>query len=428
MEEFKILIPNMRPPFTHGIEIGQFQNIIKKIGEKFNVKPIWVIFHADKIQHQKNDEFEIIYYDNYDNALEILDKTKPDLILFDGDLTCQSIVFSLAGKFRKIPVVTAHFVHDTKGFSKFTWFKTRLHLTFSDEGFSNVSKTEPKKFKMLSFLLSEYRFVLRTLKKMNYSTFGILKFMSFFPRVQTFSTRQNPVHPIASGDLNLCSTQALYEDLKNSGFKSQTIFICGNPYYDNLFLKHNLISKKPNNIKPRILFCTSSYHEHGVWSKKYENDFITRVVKTILKSGMYDISLKIHPSMSSKEEYDELLHENNLGITLYHQEDFITLLSNYDIILVYGQPTILFESILLKKKVILINLPEFKEQNEIIDETIMTLCTNLNDLNTKIKISLEKTFSETDYQNLVKQFVGIFDGNCSTLAANEILKICNKKI
>ena len=87
MEEFKILIPNMRPPFTHGIEIGQFQNIIKKIGEKFNVKPIWVIFHADKIQHQKNDEFEIIYYDNYDNALEILDKTKPDLILFDGDLT-----------------------------------------------------------------------------------------------------------------------------------------------------------------------------------------------------------------------------------------------------------------------------------------------------------------------------------------------------
>tara|TARA_B110000014_G_scaffold263168_1_gene259051 strand:- start:1189 stop:2478 length:1290 start_codon:yes stop_codon:yes gene_type:complete len=428
MQDLTILIPNMRPPFSHGIEIVQYENIMQKICEKFNVKPIWVIFQADKIEHQKTDEYEIIYYDNYNNALEILDETNPDLILFDGDLTCQSIVFALAGKYKKIPVVTSHFVTHLKGESRFSWFKARVRTTFANEGFANVDKGEkPRTFKMLSYLVSEYRFLLRTLKKMKYSTLDVLRFMSFFPRAQTFSSEANPVHPIAGGDLNLCSTPELVDDLKTAGFAPQTIFLCGNPYFDDLFFKKQNNSINIENLEPRILFCTSSLHEHGIWSKKKEDDLIINGIKSILKTGKHKISLKIHPSMSSDKDYRELLDKNKLNITLHQKENFITLLSEYDIIVSYGQSTTLLESVLLNKKVVFIRTPEIDKTNIYFDESIMTLSSNVNDLGSKIQTSLEKVVLKNNYQNYIQKHIGKFDGNCSTLAANEILKICNKK-
>ena len=57
----------------------------------------------------------------------------------------------------------------------------------------------------------------------------------------------------------------------------------------------------------------------------------------------------------------------------------------------------------------------------------MTYCSKLNDLDTKIQTSLEKIISKDRYQKYIEKYIGKFDGNCSTLATNEILKICNKK-
>ena len=433
MESFTILIPSMRPPFSHGIEIIQFKNIIKEIGKKFNVKPIWVIFQPDKIEHEKTSDYEIIYYDNYKNALEILEEKNPDLILFDGDLTCYSISFALAGKFKNIPVVTTFFVTESENNPNFLWAKSRLRILFGnglmrDEGSANTNKEmDPKKFKMLSFGLSEYRFLLRTLKKINYSNFDLLRFMLFFPRFQIFSEQDTVKHPLASGVLNLCSTPKIVKKLKNAGFLDTTIFLCGNPYFDNLFLKRRDYSNKLNNPKTRILFCTSSLHEHGMWSKQKEDNFVINIIKNISENKANEIALKIHPSTSSRKEYEELLQTNNLNITLYQKEDFVTLLAEYDIVICYGQTTAILEGILLNKKIIFIDFFNEHNLNQFFDESVMTYCSKLNDLDTKIQTSLEKIISKDRYQKYIEKHIGRFDGNCSTLAANEILKICNKK-
>ena len=143
---------------------------------------------------------------------------------------------------------------------------------------------------------------------MDYSTIDLLKFMSFFPRIQTFANTMIPVHPIASGDLNLCSTPKLVTKLENAGFSKSTIMLCGNPYFDKLFTQsQNKLEKQENVKKIRVLFCTASMHEHGIWTKEKEDRIVTKVIKQVLTNKEIELVLKIHPSTSSKHEYEELL-------------------------------------------------------------------------------------------------------------------------
>ena len=427
MKEITILIPNMRPPFVHGIETTQSQNIINKLKEKIDVRTVWVIFQPDKIEHIKTDDYEILYYDNYNNAIEILDNIKPDVILFEGELTAPSITFALSGKSKKIPIVTTHFITNIEDYSRFKWFKGRLKITFANEGFANVNKGEnPRRFKMLSFLLNEYRFLLRTLKKMDYSTIDLLKFMSFFPRIQTFSNTMIPVHPIASGDLNLCSTPKLVKKLKNAGFPNSTILLCGNPYFDKLFSKkQNQLEKQKNVKKTKVLFCTASMHEHKIWTKEKEDRIVTEVIKQILTNKEIELALKIHPSSSSKKEYEELLKEHSFNVTMFQKENFIELLKQYDVVLSYGITTVLLESILLNKPIVFLSFRDEKNLNLYYDEKIMTSCLNFNELSTQIKQAQIKKIKKIDYENYINKHIGKFDGNCSMTAADAILKICN---
>ncbi|TAK15859.1 MAG: hypothetical protein EPO37_09545, partial [Nitrosarchaeum sp.] len=131
MKNLIVLIPKLKPPFVSDIVNFQMNNIIDKLKENYHVKVIWVVFAPYKIQEVKEISYDILDYHNYDNALEILNTTNPDLILIEGIFGMTGITFIQSAKYKKIKTVTI-FPPGISPYSKsYSGIKRRLNLIFS---------------------------------------------------------------------------------------------------------------------------------------------------------------------------------------------------------------------------------------------------------------------------------------------------------
>lgn len=432
MKTVTVLIPSMRPPYIHSMEVMQIKNISDKLKEKCNLHIIWVVFQSGRINEIKTDILQIIDFKNYENAIQILDEMKPDLILIDGELSCASITFAMAGRYRKIPLVSMYFVEEFVGFKK-RWFaiKSRLRLAISSRVFADVSnESKPRKFKMLSFILKEYHFLIKTLSKMDYTIFQLVKFMYTYPRIQLFANSEIPVHELTSGDLNLCSIPHWTKRLETIGLQKSSIALIGNPYFDGLYLQIQESKRtSPSKIdKVRVLFCTSPMHEHGIWTKKEEDEMIIKVIKEVLNHTELEIVIKIHPSSSSIDEYNKLLQNTNTKIKIYQKENLIELLSQHDVMITYGSGSQLLDAILFKKPTVFLDLLNKNEKlNLFFDEDVTIQCNSLNELTSKIKYSISKEVNESAYQSYIEKHLGKFDGKSSDRARDAILELLNSK-
>lgn len=419
----------MRPPYTHSVEVSQITNICTKLKEKCNLRVVWLVFQAGKIDESKTDGDEIIHFLDYENAIEVLEEIKPDIILMDGELTCYSTTFAIAGRFKKIPLVALYLVTDVdkQSITKWLSIKSRLKLALSNRVFASIStESEDKIFGMFRFLLKEYIFLLRTLRKMKFSIFHLLKFITFYPRIQLFAHHYIPFHKIASGDMNLCSIPEWAKKLENAKFPKSSILLIGNPYYDRLFLQmrdYKSDKSLTSTKRIKILLCTSPMHEHGVWTKKEEDSMIISVINEILNRDEFEMAIKIHPSSSSLDEYRKLLKENHLAVTIYQKENLIELLNSYDVMITYGSGTQLLDAILIKKPVVFLDFGHHSLLNLFFDNNLTIECNSIHEILEKIKEAKLSTITNSHHEDYVKKHLGVFDGKSSERAADAILEL-----
>jgi UDP-N-acetylglucosamine 2-epimerase len=239
-----------------------------------------------------------------------------------------------------------------------------------------------------------------------------------------------PVNNLIAGDINLCRDMIWAKELIECGFDKSSIFVVGDPYFDSLFTEiQNSKKLETTNQKTRILFCTSTLSGHGFCSKKEENELIINTVNNILKYNDFEISLKIHPSTVSREDYEkEVLSEFSSNVILYQQEDLVELINSHDLMLTYGGPGTIHYGVLMKKPIVNLDFNTNATKNNIFfDEKIITQCKSLSNLGSDIRESRKKVISDEDVQRYIKRYIGIFDGKSSERAAQSILDLLSKK-
>ena len=119
MKELTILVPKIYPPENKDIVSNELNNIFSKLKLHFKIKIYWIVFQPYEFEQYSIDESIIIDYHKFHDAVEIIDKFNPDVIITEVVLGFNGIAFATAGKFRKIPVITISNPGENKKTSKF---------------------------------------------------------------------------------------------------------------------------------------------------------------------------------------------------------------------------------------------------------------------------------------------------------------------
>lgn len=424
MKKFTILIPKIKPPTVNDIVNTQIQNILKSLRQHCDLEVVWLIFQPYKFDDYEYEGHKIVDFHQFENAIDVIHKFNPNLIISEVRLSFNPVAFAFAGKKMNVPLVTIAQI-GTSLFMDDALFsaKSSLRVLFSDKvlGATNHSS---KKLHMLRYILKKYLFFLRTLFHSNFGNLKLIGFLFYFPFMIIFSKENPPINKIGSGSINFCFNSHSVKRLITSGFKKSTVILEGEPAFDNLFNEINSkLSPTKKSPKTRILFCPTPMHEHGRISKDQEDEIILNIINIICKNPSFELSLKIHPSTSSFQEYDDILKKTSYKIPLYQKQDVIKLLNENDVMLTYGSSDIILEAALLKKQIVIYKIPFLNELNRLFDEKLMLETSNISDIPKYIAKSIEQSFSKEDYDAYVETQIGKFDGKNSERIASRIFEL-----
>jgi len=426
LKKLTIIIPTSRNPNFEDRPLQNIKNIINELKKEYELKIVWINFNTKRISESKNKEFEIINFQDYSNAFQVLDEIKPDLIFVSGWMEFRNSAFYLAGNAMKIPVVVIFMTTmELIDFStKSTIFLKRMRLLFKKKKRQSSNKKDSDQSN-LSNLMTEYWFFIKTIQNIHTNILQKLNMILSFPKA--LLTRVIPPPNLINGNLNLCYNLKIKNKLIESGFVESKIFVMGDPYFDHIFEQiQNIESRKVQNSKIKVLFCPADMYESGLWTKREEDELIIRSIKKIQNNNKFEVALKIHPFRRSKEEYEYDLKKNNIDITIHQNEEFVEFLKKYDVMITYGTSAIALQGIILKKPVLFLHFSDKNRIPEYYDEKVSAICYNTNELLPKIREVIQKNVSETNYEKYYEKYLGKFDGRSSERAANAISNILNE--
>lgn len=421
MKKLIILVPRIKPYDENDIVTNQLKSIFSELNDKCNLKIIWVTFQPSKFKNTINGIYENIDYHDFTDGIEIIQKYDPDIILVESRLGINGIAFCNAGKFMNIPVITIPgYIGTSENFSQWFLFKNIFRLSYSNKVLGSPEHEE-KKFAMLRYFNTKYFFLLRTLRKINFNYLQLIRFIFFYPLIHFFIKSYPPIHKITCGDLNICFNKDIFQIYLKAGFPKSSIVLEGDPVFDKLYSQKNYYNSKQISNNISVLLCPTPMHEHGWMSKTQEDNLILNIINSIIKKNSMDLTLKIHPSTSSFDEYALLLKQNNLKIPLFQIENTVELLQKYDIMITYGSTDAILEAILLKKPVIIIKTKQSTNFSRFYDKELIKICDNVNELELVINDIMKRKIPENFYNKFVEKHIGKFDGKNSERIANLIL-------
>ena len=421
MKNITILVPTVTSPSILEKNQSRIFLIIDELKKKAKINLIFVSF---KPQIDKTEtKFNIINFNQKNNAVSILNDLKPDCVLSDAALEFSTLPIIIASKFLKIPVFTM-FLRDEKFEpekinEKINETKMVLRLLSKNPLVTDNKNEIVKEKSYLKFLLEEFRFLIRTYRKTEKNIFQTVRFGIFFLWKRAFA--YYPIHKITEGDLNFCSNYLWKEYLFRKGFSKPKIIEVGSPFYDSIYQQVIQQKVKPIGKKIRILLCTTPIYEHGKMSKKHHDKLLIKTINKILENDNIEVTLKIHPTHSDIKEYQFLAKSFKKGVKIFQRENIIDLLFKHDIMISYGTSRVLITGVLSKKPILNLQYIFQQEQSPFFDSEIMTGCYNIDELNQKIKEVASKKIDENSYEDYINKFLGKFDGKCSLRIAESIL-------
>ena len=425
-KQLKLLLLMVRPPHIQEKRINIMRNVIPKLKEKCQLKVFWLVYGHNRkdLKKMESDDLQILDLYNYNDAFEILEKIKPDIILGFSYFEFVHLSFLKAAKTKNIPTIMCFFEspvtfgkHDVK-----RAITSQLKLAVSQKNTAYSINSEKKRFVGIKYIFSKYRFLLKTLKKIHYTFFMLIKFSIFLFRIRISSYLA--LHPIMSGDLNLCSIDEWAMKLKNAGFSESSILVTGDPTTDEIFYQLKTKSKESQKKSTkRILFCTSTQHEHGVWTMDEEFELITETVKRIVEhNNDLEIDVKIHPASASIIDYQKLLKKYIPPVKIFQQENIVKLLKEYDMMITYGETSVITYGVLSKKPVIFLNIYD-EAPSAIKNKNVIIECKTFDDLISKLNNAKNFKISQSDWQKFIENEFYKFDGKCSERTAEAILNL-----
>ena len=371
-----------------------------------------------------NDEIEIMDIHDFDNAVEVVKKAKPDLVFANEFPSLMDLALDAAAKFHKIPVVTKVYATDSFKISKKQFFTSFLPLFFQSS--MPFEQDHKKKFMRRGrFFLFKYLFLIKTLKAIG---MNLLKIMNFiFITLKWHISYETPyLDSRFASTLHYLESEILIERMIKAGYPQSSLVVTGNPMYDEIFKKY--LNLQPNfnpSEKIRILFTPIQYYEGGLWTKKERDETIKEIVKNISKHfDEFSLVVKLHPSSQVYSDYEKLIHEVNSSIPIYQKGIIMDYLDNFDVVVSFAPLTSAsIYPLILHKPLVLCNFFDFKYNNKI-EEGVAWECKKPNELIEIIKHALLlNSENRKKIDEYLEKILYKTDGCASQRLADAIVKL-----
>ena len=431
----KILVSTPIVPTKKNKLVRYVDNIVKNIKIKKPVKISWFVFQPDDVVNQKIDNGEILDIHDFENAVELLKKVKPDCVMANNN-SREPISYSLtlAANFLKIPLIF-YYLNDRTPIlgnqPNMTYSKNfSIQLrNFLSNRITTDSSSDKKTLRRGKFFYYKNMFLFKTRKSIGLNHLETTKL--FLNDLIWYLRYKKPVWS-KYADLNLCSNNDLHDFLIKVGIDNEKISITGSPFWDNIYEKVKFREKQEikKSNKIRVLIVTSSLVEHGFWTTQERKNYLTKIFYELMNDEKIIFDLKIHPVSEDYEFYMNFLSKIKSNAKIYQKEDFWNIINDYDLVLSYGTSTIHTECAYGGIKMILLDVgwdfKKFALVDEAISSRFFVVCKKFEEIKKSITSIYTKDIIIS--QELIKMREEMsykFDGKSGERAANAIISLCN---
>ena len=427
MQSIRILIPTHVTPETKSVTTLFFENLLPVLKLHVNIHMIWLVYQPDQIdQSQKiSDNVTIADIHDYDNAVELLQKQKPDLIFASATRSFVDYALSTAAKSMGIPTFSmfwSDWYYSTTSKSKYV--ALNINRFFQNSIPTDTNQNQKQLMRRGRFYIYKYLFLLKTQIAIKMNIFQIIgNFFMLLKHnlldIETDSRFANTIHFLEDKNLQ--------KSLIEAGFEKSTLIVTGNPIFDKA-LQKSLEQKNPleKSNKKRILLAPSTLYEHGFWNKAQRDFTIKEIVNQIhQRNNEISLTVKIHPSTSILSEYISIINSIDSSIQVYQNGDIQEYLENIDLVITFESSTAEVYAIIARKPIIICNFFQ-SERDILVEKGVAIECMDPSNLLELIEQISHNSEYDKKRDNFIKEFLYKADGHASERICDEILKLLIK--
>ena len=426
----KLLVFSTYMPTRKSLRVRTFETLHRALKKRIPMELIWVVYQPNRFKKIVIDSQTIYCIQEFSDAMDLLKKINPDIVLVSNSNEPIHYSASLASNALGKPLMgfSGAFIDNRFFGKKFEGLKIETSISGLRKLFQDKLPADPEEnsqfLRRIRFFLYKYRFFIKTQLAVKTNILkifflSVLDFVNYgLNRPLQFSTLAD--HYLLWDELEI----NLYQ---YHGIPIEKISVVGNPLLDDIFHKISTVKTRiKTNNQIKILVVTDSLYEHGIWSYKERESFLKNLFGKLQEDKTILFDLKIHPTTENITYYQRLFKKLGLSAKIFQSEDLFDLINNYDIIVTYGASTTHTELSLCGKKTILIatkHLPTFVLVDEAIAAGFIKQSYSFADL-----IPLIHDFHEQEI-NLTNEFIEQrnkyfykFDGKSGDRAADSIIQ------
>lgn len=312
------------------------KKVLNDLKKKCDAKIIWILQTPSQTINYQSDDIEVKPIQQYRDACDLMDKEKPDVIFVDLSFDYSSYPFIIAGRYKKIPVVSYiaygyDYIYETLSRFEIIFSKVSRFLSRNSGQYDNNQM-----FGKGRFYLYKYFFFLRTVRSTKISLKSYLMIILDSIWVNSFGVMSRKLDKRLIVDSVCLATESWVNQLTKEGFPKNILHVTGSPIFD----KYNIESfshREFHKFPLKVLIVTSTMKTHGVWTDKKQQEIIEQIILELKKhSDKFEFAIKIHPTSDDMEFYQNIIRDIDPSIKIFQKENILDLLKEFDIAVSYG--------------------------------------------------------------------------------------------
>jgi len=406
-----------------------FENLLPVLRKRTKVQIIWIVYQPDRLNQigPKDENSIVLDIHDFNNAVDIISKTKPDLVYAGATHDLMDCSFSSAAKFCKIPVLSEFYSIKPMPRTQSNMIKNYITRFFSKTVPTDTVQTKKRFMRRGRFYLYKFLFLLKTLNATRMNIVKIFLFCSLL--FQRNITDYKPIYDSRfTNTAHWLESENLLNPLLSAGFPKDSLYVTGSPIFDNTFREIKNWDS-PNNDKTKVLLITTSLYEHGFWTKEQRDNIVKIIIKEFLNhKNEFNLVVKIHPTSEILDEYKSLIFPIDPSIEIFQEGYILEYLKSADVILTFasGNASATIYSLIARKPIIICNFYDLT-YDLFLDRNLAIECKNQNEIIPSIHKAIKSNpATEEKINQYIKEFLYSDDGKASERISDLIINLVNK--
>lgn len=414
-------------PHVKSVTTLFLESLLPVLRKNIETEITFLVYQPDKINVSTNDHTgeKILDIHDYQNALQVVQKEKPDLIFAAADSSLIDYALSLSGKNLGIPVFSWFPFDLSPSRTTFVLLKSYLKRFFESSVPTDTNVNKKTIMRRGKFFLYKYLFLMRTQKALQMTWLEV--FRDFLMLVKDYVVvSKYSIHPRFANTLHFLENDIVRENILKCGFQASSLVVTGSPMYDLVFQKLNKQKHTIKSSKINVLIAASTLYEAGYWTQEQRNFTIKSIVSEIQKhKDKISLIVKIHPSSSVLSDYESLIHDIDSSIPLYQEGGILEFLGNIDVEISFSTSSPEWYALLYGKPIIICDF--FNIQGDIfLEKNLAARCTEPSLIVKTIHDVLSSNpATEDKKEKFIKTYMYKWDGLCAERISNKLLELLN---